>query len=173
MGKDKALLPFNGKSLTQYQYDKLTNIFDKVYISTKDAKFDFEAPLIIDSSPIYAPTPAFLDIFKLTDTFFALSVDTPFVNEAIIEKIIQEARSHPDKDAYIAKTNFPHPLIGIYKKTILPYIQEAIRKEEYRLNAILQQADTHFVEFEDEEPFLNLNHPEEYQKALQMKESLL
>ena len=173
MGKDKALLPFNGKSLTQYQYDKLTNIFDKVYISTKDAKFDFEAPLIIDSSPIYAPTPAFLDIFKLTDTFFALSVDTPFVNEAIIEKIIQEAKSYPDKDAYIAKTDFPHPLIGVYNKSITPHIQKAIERENYKLNAILQEANTHFVTFENEEPFFNLNHPEEYQKALQMKESLL
>ena len=173
MGKDKALLPFEGKSLAQYQYDKLSKIFKKVYISTKEKKFDFDAPLILDSSKIYAPTPAFLDIFNITESFFALSVDTPFVTKAIIQKIFEEAQKYPNKDAIIAKTDFPHPLIGIYNRSILPHIQKALKEENYKLNAILQKAKTHFVEFEDEESFFNLNHPKEYERALQKQNSLL
>ncbi len=173
MGKDKALLPFKGTSLAKYQYDRLSNIFEKVYISTKEKKFDFDAPFILDSSFLYAPAPAFLDIFNITESFFAISVDTPFVTKAIIQKIFEEAAKYPNKDAYIAKTDFPHPLIGIYNQSILPHIQQALQEKNYKLNAIVKNANTHFVEFEEEEPFFNLNHPEEYEKALQKQNSLL
>ncbi len=165
MGKDKSLLDFKGKSLIKYQYDRLLPIFEKVYISTKEEKFDFDAPLIIDSSKIYAPTPVFLDIFKIVDKFFAISVDAPFIDEDIINRLI---KADNDKvDATIAKTNYTHPLIGIYHKSILSYIQQAISNNSYKLNKILQEANTNFIQFEDEEKFLNLNYPHEFEKALQ------
>ncbi|SMC08532.1 molybdenum cofactor guanylyltransferase MobA [Nitratiruptor tergarcus] len=173
MGKDKSLLLFGDKPLIQYQYERLSLMFEKVYISSKSDKFDFKAPLILDSSKVYAPTPAFLDIFEKVYEFFALSVDTPFINQTVIEKLITEAKKHPHKDAIIAQTDFPHPLIGIYRKSIAPKIEETIKKQNYKLNAILKEADTQFVEFKEDERFLNLNYPQDFQKALQLKKVLL
>ncbi|BCD68804.1 molybdenum cofactor guanylyltransferase MobA [Nitratiruptor sp. YY09-18] len=173
MGKDKALLLFGEKPLIQYQYERLLSFFDKVYISSKTNKFNFDAPLILDSSDIFAPTPAFLDIFKEFDEFFALSVDTPFIDYSIIERLITSALQNHHKDAIIAKTDFPHPLIGIYRKSIAPKIKEAIKRQNYKLNAILKEADTLFVEFEEDERFLNLNYPQDFAKALQRKKDLL
>ncbi len=44
MKKDKSLLPFNEyNTLAEFQYRRLSKIFSKVYISTKNNKFDFEA----------------------------------------------------------------------------------------------------------------------------------
>ena len=166
MGKDKALLPFKEYSLACYQYKRLQKIFDRVYISTKAKKFDCNAKLIIDSLKIYAPALSFLDIFKKFDEFFSISVDTPFVNQQTIEKIIKEANKNPQKDTIIAKTNFPHPLIGIYRKSILPLLEEEIEKQNYKLNNILKKSNTLFVQFEDEEPFFNCNYPEDFQEAL-------
>jgi len=52
MGKDKALLPFaDCNTLSEFQYNKLTSLFDKVYISSKEDKFDFEATVITDPLP--------------------------------------------------------------------------------------------------------------------------
>jgi len=52
MGRDKALLPFGEYStLCEYQYQRLAKIFETVHISTKEAKFDFDAPLIYDLYP--------------------------------------------------------------------------------------------------------------------------
>ncbi|BCD63012.1 molybdenum cofactor guanylyltransferase [Nitratiruptor sp. YY08-26] len=173
MGKDKSLLLFGDRPLIQYQYERLSLMFEKVYISSKSDKFDFKAPLILDSSKVYAPTPAFLDIFEKVYEFFALSVDTPFINQTVIEKLITEAKKHPHKDAIIAQTDSPHPLIGIYRKSIAPKIEEAIKKQNYKLNAILKEADIQFVEFKEDEKFLNLNYPQDFQKALQLKKVLL
>ncbi len=166
MGEDKALKSFGQNSLVEYQYRRLCEIFDEVWISAKEDKFSFSAPIIYDTSDIYAPTLAFLDIFARFDAFFAMSVDTPFVDAAIIETLIQEGAAHPAKDAIVAKTDFPHPLIGIYRKSILPTIQKALKKKNYKLNRILQEANTHFVHFSDEEKFLNLNYPHDFTKAL-------
>ena len=166
MGRDKALLPFGGSSLACYQYNRLQKIFDQVYISTKDKKFDCNAKVIIDSFTIYAPTPAFLDIFKKFDEFFAISVDTPFVDIKTIDKIIEVAKNNPKKDAIIAKTDFPHPLIGIYRKSILSTFKKEIKKQNYKLNSLLKKADTLFVQFKEEEPFFNCNYPEDFQEAL-------
>ncbi len=173
MGEDKALKTFGEHSLISYQYKRLSLLFKHVYISAKTDKFDFDAPLILDSSKIYAPTPAFLDIFEQVEEFFALSVDTPFIDQEIIEKIIQEAAKYPDKDAIIAKTNFPHPLIGIYRKSILPHIHQALERQNYKLNQILKKANTHFVHFDDEEKFFNLNYPTDFTQALQKLQNLL
>ncbi|MCF6173461.1 MAG: NTP transferase domain-containing protein [Campylobacteraceae bacterium] len=49
MGRDKALLQFGWyDTLVEYQYRKLEAIFDKVYISSKEDKFDFDVDIIYD-----------------------------------------------------------------------------------------------------------------------------
>ncbi len=168
MGKDKALLPFKNSTLVRYQYERLLPLFSKVAISAKSDKFDFHAPLILDSSDIFAPTPAFIDIFKRFDEFFALAVDTPFVDEEVLERLYDAATKHPTKDAIVAKTDFPHPLVAIYRKSILPHLQKALEESNYKLNAILQKANTLFVEFDEEEKFFNINYPEDFTKAKNM-----
>ncbi len=165
MGKDKALLSFGQKSLAKYQYDRLSQIFDRVYICTKEPKFDFEAPLILDSYEIFAPTPAFLDIFEKIPEFFAISVDAPFVDGSVIEPVLEAAAKHPHKDAIIARTDYPHPLIGIYRRSLVPLLAKEIQKGNYKLGSILKKADTLFVDFKEDKRFLNLNTPQDFEKA--------
>ena len=47
MKQDKALLPFGDtNSLAEFQYRRLSKIFSKVYISSKNNKFDFDVNII-------------------------------------------------------------------------------------------------------------------------------
>ena len=46
MGRDKSLLQIRQKSLAQNAYEKLTPLFKRVYLSSKDEKFDFKADLM-------------------------------------------------------------------------------------------------------------------------------
>ena len=86
MGQDKSLLPFGGfGSLAEYQYRRLSELFEKVYLSAKEAKFDFEADIIEDSPSqnVFAPTAGFDALFRRLEEerVFVLSVDTPFVGK--------------------------------------------------------------------------------------------
>ena len=173
MGEDKALLPFGGfNTLTEFQLFRLHKIFKNVCISCKDkSKFNFQADFIEDikNSSTYAPTAGFVAIFEhLTcDRFFALSVDTPFVGKNEIEQLINADGS--DNDATIAKmASGMQPMCGIYHRSISEKFNQMFKEENHKLGYLLKNSKTIFIDFEDEKPFLNLNHPHEYQEALSL-----
>lgn len=171
MGEDKSLLPFGSfKTLTQFQLSRLKKIFKTVYISCKDShKFDFEADFIEDikTDSTFAPTSGFIAIFNYIkdDKFFALSVDSPFVNIEEIKEILQA--DSINNDATIAKTqNGMQPMCGIYHNSLRNSFIDMQNNNNHKLGFLLKNSNTVFVEFKDEKPFLNLNHPHEYKEAL-------
>ena len=173
MGEDKALLPFGSYStLLEYQYRRLSKIFQKVYISCKESTlFSFDADFIEDdkNSKLYAPTLGFVTIFQtLTDErFFALSVDSPFINKDIITKIV--ANDSPNVDATIVKTDKGiQPLCGIYHRSLQNSFSKMLQEDNHKLGYLLRNSKTNYTFFKDSELFLNMNHPQDYQKALSL-----
>ena len=171
MGEDKSLLPFGDfDTLTQFQLSRLSKIFKTVYISCKDkSRFDFKANFIedIETDSVYAPTAGFVTIYEKLpqDSFFALSVDSPFVSENEINKIIKNETS--DVDATVAKTKSGiQPMCGIYHRSLANKFTDMLKKDNHKLGFLLKSSNTTYVEFEDEKAFLNLNHPHEYKEAL-------
>ena len=171
MGEDKALLPFSKfKTLTEFQLSRLSKIFKNVYISCKDKnKFDFEASFIEDikTDSVFAPTVGFISAFKElnNESFFALSVDTPFIGEVEIRKIIEQDSSNIS--ATVAKSvSGIHPICGIYHRSLEGEFIKMLEGNNHKLGLLLKNSNTTFVSFEDDEVFLNLNNPEEYKKAL-------
>ncbi|NEW60104.1 molybdenum cofactor guanylyltransferase MobA [Sulfurovum sp. bin170] len=168
MGQDKALLPFGGYStLAEYQYVKLSEIFDKVYISAKSNKFDFDCSVIEDCYEESSPLVGIVSIFESLDIeeIFILSVDAPFIDIETIEKLYENSIS--SKDVIVAKSSFGvEPLCAIYRRTILSKAKELLEENNHRLQALLSSVETQIVEFDRDENFMNLNHPEEYQKAI-------
>ena len=170
MGKDKATLPFGGYgTLAQYQYERLKKIFKDIYIGTKTAKFDFDAPLILDryaaSSPMAGLVSAF-ETLEEADAIFVLSVDAPFVDETVISKLLRADRN---ADAVIARCcGKVQPLCGLYRRSALPRAKATLEADKHKMGILLEELDTHHVDFEKREAFLNLNHPEEYEAALRV-----
>jgi len=170
MGQDKSLLPFGSfSSLAEYQYQRLSKLFDNVYISAKENKFDFNAKVIEDrpTDDLHAPTAGFEAMFtKLDDErVFVLSVDTPFVGEEEIKVLLENDSS--GLDAVVAKTaSGSHPMCGIYHRSLLPSFKSMLEENNHRLGQLLKISKSKFVMFEDEEAFANLNHPHEYEEAL-------
>ncbi len=171
MGRDKSLLPFCGFStLAEFQYRRLKPHFKRVYLSTKQEKFPFEAPMILDDpdKKIYAPTAGLLRIFDVLeeDMAFVLGVDIPFVGVEEISRLTDAAKNRT-LDAVVAKTpGGVHPMCAIYNRSILPYIQKSAEEGKYRLMDILEAANTRYVDFPFDDPFFNINRPEEYASAL-------
>jgi len=170
MGQDKSLLPFGEhSSLAQFQYDRLCKLFTHVCVSTKSAdKFDFKANFILDPENVdFAPTAGFISAFQQLqcERFFVLSVDSPFVNEETIRTLLEA--DTPEFDAVIAKTHSgTHPMTGLYHVSLLDDFTRMLREGDHRLGKLLGMRNTHYVEFTDEDLFMNLNHPHEYHEAL-------
>ena len=168
MGEDKSLLSFGRHpSLAQYQYARLSEIFDNVYISAKEDKFDFECKVIKDILKETSPLIGLISIFETlkTEEVFILSVDAPFVNEEIIESLFEHNQTMLDVVVAQSPSGI-QPLCGIYKRSILPLAYAQLKKGNHRLGDLLGLARTRFVQFEEDMPFTNLNHPHEYQEAI-------
>ncbi len=66
----------------------------------------------------------------------------------------------------IAKTKEQiHPTCAIYKRSTLPIIKKMIEDNNHKLKLLLDSINTKYVDFEDENLFLNLNYPKEYERA--------
>ena len=169
MGEDKALLPFGGyHSLAEYQYCKLQKIFQKVALSTKKEKFDFDCQVIYDKYEVSSPLVALLSVFESLpeiESLFVLSVDAPFVDDVVIGEIMEKV----DNKADVIVAQSPsgvQPLCALYKRSILPLVEAQYKEGNHKLQALLAKANTVHVRFTDDAPFTNLNHPEEYEEAL-------
>lgn len=175
MGSDKALLPFGRyDSLGQYQYEKLQKMFNAVYISAKHDKFDFSPPLIEDKYEQSSPLVGLVSTFETIDEneVFILSVDAPMIEKEIIEQLYETASSYHDADAIIAQSpQGIEPLCGIYRRSIMPLANEFLELNNHKLVALLSKSKSIYHLFDSYEPFLNLNHPKEYEQAKELLNS--
>jgi len=171
MGRDKALLPFaNESSLAQYQYKRLNTLFNKVYLSAKRDKFDFDCEVIEDIYEEASPLVALISIFETlkVEEVFVLSVDTPFIDEKVIHSLFEACEA--DRDSVVAKNvNRLQPLCAVYHKSILPLLSKHYKENNHKLHDLLKKAKTKIVHFDDDKAFMNLNYFKEYEKALKRK----
>lgn len=181
MGEDKALLPFGGKdTLAQFQYERLEELFARVYISAKDAsKFGgYDAVVIEDviAKETEAPTAGFANVFKqlkAENAIFVLSVDTPFVDEKIIQKFL-EVPDAQKYDAIIVRTPLGiHPLCGIYSRALELPLFNMLVEGEHKLSKLLENSNVFYIDIDDEDALLNLNTPQEYRRALALMDERL
>ena len=173
MGEDKSLLPFdNADTLVQYQHDRMETFFDRVYISAKaGTQYDFD-PMVIEDAPEFhelAPTSGLLSMFKrlkAENSFFILSVDAPFVALEVLEKFAKASATN--FDATIVRTpSGIHPLCGVYNRGLEAPLFEMYLKGEHKLGKLLQNAKVQYIDIDDENLLMNVNTPDEYQRALE------
>ena len=94
-----------------------------------------------------------------------LSVDSPFVDESVIAKLLSCDKK--DSDATIARTPFGmQPMCGIYHKSLEKDFTKMLKNDNHKLGYLLKNSKTEFITFNDDKVFLNLNYPAEYQEAL-------
>ncbi len=172
MGRDKALLPFGGYgTLAEYQYRRLQMWFDRVALSSREEKFPFEAPVILDRKGLtYAPRSPMVALASVlaeaeADTVFVLSVDMPFVDASLIGKLYEAYHSNPSIRIAVARSNRGvEPLCGVYSRNLLPHIEAKVQEGEHRMQTLLAGGASVEVDCDRPEMFANLNTPDEYRK---------
>ncbi len=170
MGSDKALLPFGGyKTLTQYQLQRLKPFFKSIHISAKSPeKFGFEASFINDNASFsdHSPLVALLSILEhFNSPVCILSVDTPFVTPEVYARLYEFFLQ--GNDAIIASSSSSsHQLCAIYTPAAIEHIYTLLKENKHKIRLLLDNLKTAYVNFEEDEIFANLNHPEDYESAL-------
>lgn len=168
MGEDKSLMAFDRyNSMAELQYDKLSQIFEHVFISAKTNKFDFldDSLLIKDSSAISSPMVALEAILQRCDTqkVFIITVDIPLVTIDTIQRLIDKAHSSQEDIVFAqdSKGN-NHVLCGVFDKNILSSINELLTQDIHKINYLIKVNSSQALSFDDTKEFSNINTKEEY-----------
>jgi len=162
MGEDKCFLPFQNTTLIKYQYDKLSQIFSNVYISSKVNKFDFHCDLIIEDSDIYSPMVALDSIVdKFDGKFFIVPVDTPNLTKDTINRVIGNSLEF---DIVVIKTSDEkiHNLCGVFSSSIKSKIKEMLKSNNHRIMDLIKSCNSTVVYIENSDELININTKNDY-----------
>lgn len=171
-GQHKAFLEIEGESFLTRIVNEMEQ-FAPVVVSVNDGeKFkDLGYPMVVDEMKGIGPMGGIYTALKVleSDYVFVTACDMPFMTAEFGKFMYEKMKSlNPQPVALILSDGDGKfsPLGGIYSKRLLPYIEEMIAEENYRLGKLLKIAGAFILPI-SETPFSenvmrNINTPEEY-----------
>ncbi len=178
----KAFIRISGSLIIQRSISILRELFKDVFISTNKPElyFGLGIPLIGDvpfsNGPMSGIYSSLLN--TKTDSIFTVACDMPFIKSEVISYIckIHNESTH-DFDATIPIYNGqPQPLLGIYRRTIVPYIEDLILNKKTSMRQLLTEINTNFIKESDimvidreGESFVNINTIKDFERAVRIK----
>jgi molybdenum cofactor guanylyltransferase len=176
MGTNKALLPFNEKTIIERIKDELYSVFDGLTLVTNDPEsYEFlTIKTVPDEYPGKGPL-AGLHAGLIASDYeenILIACDMPFVSAELAEILVKNLKHY---DAVIPVINGKqHPLFAAYQKKIIPEIETCLKEDRLRMVHLHEKLNVCFLEEKDlqiychsnlERVFYNMNHPNEYEHA--------
>jgi len=173
MGKNKAFLKTKESvSFIEHILSELKSpIFSEVFISSSKELAPFyknlNVPVITDENQDFGPLEGIRCVLQngKSDYVFACAVDMPFLSldlPLFLKEFICSDYDCicPVKDGQI------HPLCAIYKKSILPQVEQKIKNKDLRLQNLLDSVRTKYIDLKfssiQEKNLANINTLADY-----------
>ncbi|OYW78236.1 MAG: hypothetical protein B7Z37_00055 [Verrucomicrobia bacterium 12-59-8] len=147
MKQDKALLHWHGQDLWQAQLHKLQSIgAARVLLSCRSEQSLFVSPSeeveVVhdpegeDSGPLGAITRC---LEQVQMPLLVLAVDMPWMTAAFLREQLHKHES-PEKGWFFRGPHGDEALAGLYVPAMLPLMQEALSKKDFKLQHIIETA---------------------------------
>ena len=169
MGRDKALLKYDGKSFLEHCADTLAPVCDEVLISANHSYPDIGLKVVYDIYDNKGPIGGIYAGMQIAvhDNIICLSVDSPLVTSQFLQWMLDAQTG--TKSLFVKENDLYHPLIAIYRKGDENALLNSIQNNELRMSSLIEKLNhTHInaEDFPDYHPSLlkNINTREEYNK---------
>ena len=180
MGKPKAELPFDGGTMLDYIVAEMMRVFEELLVAVAEPKIfaweGYGARSIEDRASYRGPVAALAHVLRKIefDRAFVCSCDVPFVNGDLALTLCGMLG---DYDAVIPLVDGKlQTLHAVYRKECAKVLATMRGKDEHRLHEIVNFAKVKIIpeaEIRALDPdltsFFNVNTPEDYQRALQLR----
>jgi molybdopterin-guanine dinucleotide biosynthesis protein A len=102
--------------------------------------------------------------YKWISTFPA---DTPFFKHSILQKFLQDIQLSESKLFFIKSNNTRHNIFGLWSIDLMDKLEEDLNKGERKVEVWANSigVKTINIEFQNEDPFFNINTKEDLEKA--------
>lgn len=176
---NKALLKYENITFLD-RLKELFSDFSKIYLSlNSDQDIISDEFIRIDDDfkeigPISGLYKGILE--SDLDYIFTVPCDVPNLTKDFIQYISSFTSPYYDAIVVRDKNGFIHPLLGIYTKTSLPIIKEAIENNDFKVLNLMDKLNVKFVDlkytiFNDNYLLKNINTPEDYNSLIKTKKT--
>ncbi len=174
MGTDKAFLKVAGAPLIEHVLRSLKGVFQEIIIVTNAPQryAAYGVQVVGDALDVRGPlTGIYSGLLKSSDEYnFVVACDMPFLNSGLISYMAGLAAGY---DIVVPSAGgLLEPLHAVYRRQLIPVIEQEIRKDRKRIRGIFDQARVRYISDEEidrfdpvRKSFKNLNTPEEYEEA--------
>ncbi|MBE9203561.1 cyclic pyranopterin monophosphate synthase MoaC [Synechocystis salina LEGE 06099] len=169
MGKDKALIDYQGQPHGQYIYDLLSKYCEQVFLSARPGQWQGtpleNLPTLVDEGESTGPMSGILTALQSYPRFnwLIIACDLAYINSTMVEKLIAHARQDLVATCYEnADRGFPEALCGFYTPLALKLFTKAQNIGLHCPVKILQMADYQLIKPDNLLDIANVNSPEDY-----------
>jgi molybdopterin-guanine dinucleotide biosynthesis protein A len=172
MGVPKAALPYGRTTLLAHQAERLSEIFEAVFIVAKEAPGPDAGParLVFDTSAVRAPIHGLVRALEeVSDRVFILAVDLPVVSAEVLRAIAQRSLASPAPAILPWADGRLQPLAAVWRSSVLPVARRRITRDDLSLHGLAEEVGAEVFPEESwraidpsGNSFANLNTIEEY-----------
>ena len=165
-GSPKWQATINGRSILDRIWNSCDS-FEKRYVIGKEKPDSISYPFIKDELDIQAPINGLYTAFNnaKTDWILLLSCDLPLIDSKVFKKLWELKNENCDALISIANEKM-QVTCGFYHKRILGKLESEIEKENYSIFKLLDNLNSSYVDFGEDDRFLNMNTPEDHEALL-------
>ena len=176
-GEDKSQVKLGAKLLIDYILSEITGEFNKILIvsnSSIDFKHSDKISVIKDIKKNLGPLGGVLTAMKWVKHnnkdykwILTFPVDTPFFKRTILQKFLQDIQPEESKLFFIKSNNTRHNIFGLWSVDLMEKLEEDLNKGERKVEVWANSigVKTVNIEFQNEDPFFNINTKEDLEIA--------
>ena len=176
-GEDKSQVKLGDKLLIDYILSEVIEEFKEILVvsnSLIDFRKSEKITVIEDIKKNLGPLGGVLTAmkwikdnnkdYKWISTFPA---DTPFFKRSILQKFLQDIQPEESKLFFIKSNNTRHNIFGLWSIDLMDKLEEDLNKGERKVELWANSigVKTINIEFQNEDPFFNINTKEDLEKA--------
>jgi len=175
MGQDKALMDINGKPQIEHVFDLLQKHCDKVFLSKRADQKDYKGIACINDADEFSnrgPLGGILSAMKKYpgDDWLVIACDLPFITEETIQTLLTLRKPQKTATAFISSQDaLPEPLCAIWEGHAYGPTLKLFNEGTHCPRKILIQSDTHLLKQYNPHWLDNINTPQEYDQAKNIK----
>ena len=167
-GSPKWKAHFNGKPILDNIWNACDS-FENRFVIGKEKPNGIMKPFVQDELEINAPINGLYTALRhsTSDWILLVSCDLPLLEPRVFENL-WSAKSNKCKAIVPIANEKTQVTCGYYNKQILPTVENEINKQNYSIMKLLEKISVSFVEFGDDNRFINMNTPNDYNKLLSL-----
>jgi molybdopterin-guanine dinucleotide biosynthesis protein A len=172
MGREKCMLPIDGRPMIEHICNKLRPHFKQFLISANDAdRFSFLGiDVIADRLPDRSPLMGIASALEASihDVNVVIACDMPDIDVAFVKQLLRESKGY-EGVVPVTGTSRLEPMCAVYRKSVLKTMNEALSSGDRKVSEVLRRCKIKYIEVSDAPWFRNINTMKDYEDYIASK----